>query len=549
MPEQARPGLLLGLRCLGFLAVSASLWILVEEVFWGAPARFDDAFMFTRYAKHVLAGYGHAWNPDGVQTYGCTSLLYAGWVTLAHALTRLDDAELLRGLSFSFGVASVLIMAFSLVRFARSPWLRGQWLLCLGLLAPALFLNPLFVYHARTGMDTTLSLCMNALLVLATLAMLRSGTTRSVLALAGTAYLGFLARPDNGLYAALLPTLAAALLQDGSRRKRVLWTYVLTMGVLLGLDTAAKLAVFGVSLPLPVYAKSSVHELGYAGGAQWNAVVYLLGFGHGLLPFLVLLLLCVRRATWALTASLLVPACLTLGAYFQTTQIMGYRARFSYPALPFFVMAALLCLDGLLAERGGLRSLLSRRGLPGALCAVALVLGLQYGGGGLAESWRERVAASAPAAVPIENPGGLEPVPYWAAVDAMAQIAQRAPTGTILCLSEYGVVGAAAPEVTILDPLGLHDAVVAREGFDAGRLLSQKPDVFWMPHPDYVGLRQALQDHPDFRQHYQYFPAALSYGLAVRQEGEQAVELHGLIYQVWTQLYPEQGFQKHRKKW
>ena len=61
--------------------VGAFVYIVLNSV----PCYFDDAYMFIRYANNLLAGYGHAWNPGGEQTFGSTSLTHLGVVTLLKA--------------------------------------------------------------------------------------------------------------------------------------------------------------------------------------------------------------------------------------------------------------------------------------------------------------------------------------------------------------------------------------------------------------------------------------------------------------------------------
>src|ERR1700712_4234539 len=59
------------------LAKVASAWVLAFVAARHDPLLFDDAYMFLRYAHHVRQGLGYSWNPDGVHTYGPTSLLWA----------------------------------------------------------------------------------------------------------------------------------------------------------------------------------------------------------------------------------------------------------------------------------------------------------------------------------------------------------------------------------------------------------------------------------------------------------------------------------------
>jgi hypothetical protein len=256
-----------------------------------------------------------------------------------------------------------------------------------------------------------------------------------------------------------------------------------------------------------------------------------------------------QSAAWMLL--LLGPVALTLATYFQVLQIMGYRARFSYPALPFVVAAAVLALDRHVASEGGFGRIAGRSLAARLVLVLGLLALLPVGMRTLPGWWDQNVLrVGAPAPDVVENPGGLPETPYWSAVQAMVQIARRAPAGSVLCMSEYGTVGSEVPEVTILDPLGLHDVHVAQEGFSADRLMAEAPDLIWLPHPDYVTIRQALFAHEGFRRDYDVFPGALQFGLAVRRNGPRAEGMRAAVSEVWQRVYPKHPIgPDHRKRW
>ena len=59
------------------------------------PIAVDDAYMVLRYAKQMLAGHGHAWNPDGRQVFGVTGTLHLLLVTVLAGLLPLGDSSVL----------------------------------------------------------------------------------------------------------------------------------------------------------------------------------------------------------------------------------------------------------------------------------------------------------------------------------------------------------------------------------------------------------------------------------------------------------------------
>src|SRR5262249_3717440 len=76
--------LTLAILARALLAVSAHF---VDHGIW------DDAYMYVRYADHVLLGRGVRWNLQEPPTFGLTSLLYLAPVTLARAFTPDSDHE------------------------------------------------------------------------------------------------------------------------------------------------------------------------------------------------------------------------------------------------------------------------------------------------------------------------------------------------------------------------------------------------------------------------------------------------------------------------
>lgn len=161
--------------------IGLSAWNYSAGALRPPPTNFDDSYMYARYAQHLLAGDGMASNPGGEQTYGTSSVPYLMIFTGLRAATAASDAFLLRSLSVSFGLAAVLLMVLTAWRFSKAPSTGRNLALWAGLIAPAVLTDSLFVYHSRTGTDTTLSMFLNALLVFVTLRMVARATPRSTL--------------------------------------------------------------------------------------------------------------------------------------------------------------------------------------------------------------------------------------------------------------------------------------------------------------------------------------------------------------------------------
>ena len=94
-----------------------------------APTDFDDAYMYLRYAKHVLAGHGISWNAGEGGVYGVTSLLHLFVLAkLRWAFPGLGSAALLRIASGSAAAALLAALVGIVALHARHPRLRRNWL-------------------------------------------------------------------------------------------------------------------------------------------------------------------------------------------------------------------------------------------------------------------------------------------------------------------------------------------------------------------------------------------------------------------------------------
>ena len=301
------------LRAVSLLAILLSLAAYAYALWKSEPTRFDDSYMFLRYANNILAGHGHAWNPHGEQTYGSTSLLHVGVVTsLKLCLPRLTDARLLLVASAIPGAITLVVLVITCAQCSAHPLLHRQYLLWGGLLLPVLVFDGTLRYHQQTGMDTMLAVLCNALLILCTMRLVSQGSMRRVVPVVLLSYLTFLARPDNGVYATLFPVLSIVLLGSGPRRKLTA-VFLSSMIAVLLIDGAAKWLFFGSPLPLPFYAKQHGAYAGYANPDGPNPFFLLATFLAVVLPFLCVLLLLAGRSAAATLVALLLPVCVTFG--------------------------------------------------------------------------------------------------------------------------------------------------------------------------------------------------------------------------------------------
>ncbi len=112
-------------------------------------------------------------------------------------------------------------------------------------------------------------------------------------------------------------------------------------------------------------------------------------------------------------------------------------------------------------------------------------------------------------------------------------------------MTEHGLVSARAPRAVIIDLAGLHDPRFALDGFSARELMRRKPDAIWMPHWDYTQMIRDLLDSDEFWTHYDFYPDAFTYGVALRRDGAHFAALDALFAARFRAAYPGVDRNRH----
>jgi hypothetical protein len=499
---------------------------------WFRPLTFDDAYMFYRYALNIRDGLGIAWNPDGIPTYGTTSQLWTFFI-LPLTLLPVSLGHALVLASWLTGIAALATLAAAINRRAQSHFMKVRSLAFAAIVMP-LLLNPVFAYHLTTGMDTMLSLWANAAVVFAVLEYVSSPTTGKSFLIGGFGLLAVLARPDSGLCALGVPLLAWFTL-PGQRR----WSDLFGLCVLPALLIAGELALcqwyFQVPLPLGFYAKSVHSYVGFT--SHENAVQYAYMAGATALPFVALLAATLEREKLALTLSLLLPALATLLYLLTVRQVMGFVGRYYIPLLPFIVLPALLSADAAIAHG---RVSLRRVGVALAVTAALYVVVRPFELG-LERNYTARVVPQ-PVAVPSLPVTPRTPMPHYAkwypTVPVLGRLIAALPPGAVIAASEVGYIAAAAPHATIIDLVGLNDTSIGLHGFSMDGLLARAPDLIWLPHTDYTGLRATILSDPRLYEQYVVIADAFDFGIAIRRSSALRGDVERELRIAWQKLYP-----------
>jgi hypothetical protein len=535
-------------RALGAVLVVALMGHRLFVLAHAPPTDFDDAYMYLRYAEHLLAGHGLAWNIGEGSVFGVTSVLHLMVVSAVRWLGgRLDAAGVLQVASGGAAVAMLAASVATAAILSRAPRLQRNWLLWAGVLLPLIALSEGFVFHAGTGMDTMLSALANAGLAFATLRLFVSATAANLALTTVTAVVAVLARPDNLPCALLGPTLALVL---SARRWRSAGLYLALVVVVFGAGLGLAWIKLGAPVPLAFYAKQPHYYAGFAGEFGWNPYLFLQVFGRSVWPFVAAIILFADRPGLRRTVVLVVPAVVAMLALLRFNQIMGHLGRFDYPFLPYFVAAGALAFDDWYARAPHtshplvLRSLVARA----ALTAVVLLAG-SLALSVAADAYAARapgVEADVACDCRVTANQDLPEIDSWQAAQAIAVLAAAAPSGTRFAMSEHGLPGALAPSATIIDVLGLHDPSFARHGFSVAQLFRREPDVIWMPHPDHADMLRDILGSDELWQRYDVYPEAFFYGLALRRDGPRYPRLAQLLADAWARTYPRTRMDAYR---
>jgi hypothetical protein len=505
------------------------------------PTDFDDAYMYLRYADHLLAGQGISWNAGEASIYGVTSLLHLAAVSLVKIVFPwLAPAWVLQVASGGAAVGFLAALIGTAVLCSRHIRLRGNWIFWASIVLPLVAFREAFAFHASTGMDTMTSALANAVLVFCTLRFADEPDLSRAWPVALASVLAVLARPDNLPCALLCPVLAVWLLAPHPKAKPLVMFGAIAGGLLAALALAERL-LLGSLLPLSFFAKQPWYYGGFAGEFTWNPFLFLKVFAMSAWPFIVALMLFADGRGLRRAVALLVPVLATFLFFFRFNQIMGHLGRFYYPFLPFFVAAGALEFDAWLGRARARREVRPAAMLwrAGVVVAVTLVGGLFLSVAAEAYSGRSRFQSFAVVdGFHITAPTPLPELDSWQAAHAIADIARVAPADASFAMSEHGLPGALAPHATIIDLLGLHDPYFARHGFSAAELFRRKPDVLWLPHADHTQMVRDILDSDDFWNHYAFYPDAFFHGIALRTDGPNFACLAELLSAQWRKTYP-----------
>lgn len=534
----------------GILGMDSRLWpilllltavgYLLYQIKSAPVTRFDDAFMYIRYADNLLAGKGYSWNGDQ-NTFGCTSITYTFFVTGAKWLfPNLPHYRLVIFSAGFWAMASLFLMGFTAYRILETEKLKNWLWITVGVLLFFGF-NIGFRMNFLTGMDTMMSLFANTLLVLITFEAARKPKLGWFILLGLVGWFSVLTRPDNGIYVLLLPGLVFWGIFKVKNLK-ILLAYV-CIGAFLVTDVGIKYLVFGDPLPLPSYVKQSGFYTGYIGGTYWNPIEYLTDFFAYFFPFTLAAVVSIRKSNWKLAGALFLPMALTFLYYFSVVQIMGTHFRFYFPGLPFLAFGSLLAFEHFWKEAGDQKWRHLKARIPHVVVLMGIWLGLWAVGRPIYSKLFLTNRDVLQEQLDQMNENQLyHHIPNWSPFDNLSRICSKLPAGTVVAASEHGVVAAENPHIPIIDLVGLHDPEIARKGFSTAYLQSIDPELIWLPHFHYVTLNYTLVNDPWFKERYHFIPGVFKFGIAIRKDRPDVFEV---VLEELLRVYPKECYEAY----
>lgn len=520
--------------CVPVVITSTILYLLLSLYDLNSNS-FDDSYIFLRYAKHFLSGYGYCWNIGEKPTYGCTSIAYMLFITLFNKLANLNESLSVSVPSWLFGLSSLFLTLVLIKNIIKDSTLR---LYAITLTFPAILLSSSFYSHSITGMDTTMSLFGNLLLAIFSIRMKQNQTRESVFLCVFIAWLDVLIRPDNGIYALMIPLLILNSGQSLKFKKSVI--YILSFTVIITLDLIAKYKYFGTIAPLSFYVKRESYLHGYTEVNMWNPAVYLCDFIETASPFLIAIVLFLSRKSFRICVALLIPVLFTTTYYFTVVQIMGFSGRFYFPSLAFIITASYCVLNH--ATLNTLKKISFVLVLRATTILIIILIAtsptIDWTIGKFWFTHKQRVVLTKPVPLfTIKSKVNLPDLERKVVFKTMTTLLKPYADKLTIATTEIGYIGANLPNLNIIDMAGLNNKKIAFSGFSIKSFIENKPDVILMPQTHYVKMINSLLKSPDFRNQYTYYSHILDYGLALKKDSPYFKQLQKRLKKITKIIY------------
>jgi hypothetical protein len=496
------------------------------------PTVWDDALMFARYAHNLSTTGIWTWNMGEAPVFGMTELAY-GW--MVYIVSRinwwLSPVQLVQYASTLFGVLWIIIIALGLggisVGLSHKQKQASRFLLIMALITISLSAHTNLLHHFTSGMGTTTVLVYVTLYIIGMMIYIHTPTRPLMVFMGIFGGLGFVVRPDVMLFTVCVPiALWLFPTKQYTRQQAVLFGGITTITFIITLFIAR--LYFGVALPLPFFAKSGGIADGYLANQYVAVAINQLGayiYSNRYLILLIIAGLVIHPKAFikrmgGLERGLIVGMLGYIGYYaLFVTQIMPEYQRFYYPTLPILIWLAYL--GGLsMTERLWMLIPIVWRFLRVPIRQVMMVSIIAVGMIIVSDSIHQTHLF-------ISQHHHTYYPPHDARWYKLAQFANI--DNINVATTEVGAVAVANFSWRVIDLAGLNDTNFALNGFSASVLLNDyRPDLLYLPYPDYIEMLEAITTHPTFMRDYTYFTAGqvrLPMGIAIRKDSPHYADL------------------------
>lgn len=489
-----------------FLTTCAAIWLLLLISRLNGLGIMDDAFMYVRYADHLLAHGSYAWNVEDGNAYGTTSVLYTFSLIPFRLLFPSAPAAALFTTSLFWGVIFLLLCWRITRRFIPEPAGKPGWKISFAMaLVTACF--PVLIRHFTSGMETTMALAWCAALIIFMLRAFTADAKPSAAWLGGIfAGTAFFMRPDLLVFALGIPGIL--FFWKAHRKAALFWGIPVVLLTAMQVGTAQ--AWLHSPVPLPFYAKSTNFygdELlaEYANKALYEFALFLSDAWPACIILALGLLLNfrkLRRRYGPGEIAVLAASAVFAGYYlFFVTPIMGYWQRFYFPLLPFVLWLGTREWLRVMAELEHNAALhlgnLSRQAT-GWVAALTIAFLGYYGYQGVDQVWK-RQATRVLFRFEINEMYKISKADYWYRLHEVSAL----PDEVSIATTEVGMVAAMNPGKRIIDLAGLNDTRLAEGTLSlTDALAAHPPDLIYLPHPHYVQMRKQLLQSPLLKDQY-----------------------------------------------
>lgn len=505
----------------------------------------DDAYMFSRYAYNVAKHGEYTWN-IGERSYGCTSVFNTLFLAIAYFLNvdlYLSDKTILLLNSYFWAMLALfLVYKISFLATKGSGFegentattLAKRQLSNLFLTSITVLTTlDLWQFNIANGMDTTLGMFGNLLLIYVFLSYQQNPSRFHLFLGVFAAYLTFAMRPDNGIYAVLFPVLFLYAIEAKTSR---IVAFCVGLSLFFVVDSLLKYCYFGYVLPLPFYIKNADFYAAYLGA--WQPQRYLEPFLGALLPAILAAGLFLSRSNVKKVLAFAIPTALTL-AYFTTViQIMGGNSRYYMPSLPFILVGSLVASNHVAKKTSVHNLFLVAAFMVGFHLTIRVITTYD-----LRRYERAVAQAEQYPALQFGHHFKQEYSEWQEALQVFTNLVKKLPLNVTVAASEYGRAAACNKETRIMDLAGLHNEDIAFGKDLTESLARYAPELLWMPQPCDTKRYYLLCSSPYFQENYDFYPNCLLYGLAIRKNSRfKPVIIETLKHEIpalWGELIPQ----------